>query len=109
MTDSIARVSAADCGPSTKIMRIEKYAFVPDVQYMCCSQPVVVYNVSGRYMSFTYKVLYGRTTSESNLRSGSYIWLYSPTSIYNVRYYYNREYTYLTDEEVKSGTGPDSH
>ena len=64
MTDSIARVSAADCGPSTKIMRIEKYAFVPDVQYMCCSQPVVVYNVSGRYMSFSYKVLYGRMTSE---------------------------------------------
>jgi hypothetical protein len=36
-----------------QIMRIEKYAFVPDVQYMCCSQPVVVYNVSGRYMSLS--------------------------------------------------------
>jgi hypothetical protein len=103
------KVAAAGCGDVTKIMFIETYAFVPDVHYICSGQSVAIYNRSSQYITFTYKDYYGRTTTESNLRSGSYIWISNATSLYNVYYYSNRRYTYLTNGTVKLGTAPDSY
>jgi hypothetical protein len=101
--------AAGDCGSVTKIMRIELNGYVPDVHYICSGQSVAIYNQTGQYVTFYYKDSYGRTTKQSDLRSGSWIWISSATSIYSSTYTQSRRTVYLADGTVRSGTAPDSY
>jgi hypothetical protein len=105
--------SAQTCGTATKIMRIERYAFVPDVQHTCFGDQVAIYNASGKYISFEYKDIIGRKSYITGLANGSYIWLYSSTDIKNVRGYDKSNstgsYYDLKDGEIRSGLAPDSY
>ncbi|SFK74645.1 hypothetical protein [Loktanella salsilacus] len=101
--------AAGDCGSVTKIMRIEPYGYVPDIHYICSGQSVAIYNQTGQYVTFYYTDAYGRTTKQTDLRHGSWIWISSSVSIYNSTYTRDRQTYRLANASVRSGTAPDSY
>ena len=101
--------SAANCGPNTKIMVIEKYGLVPDLQYICSGQTVVIYNRSGTDISFKYVDRYGRQYSTPRIRYGYTITLDAATSLWDVRTYGLWSNYYLMSAEIRNGTAPDSY
>ena len=102
--------SAAECGPGTKVVKIKPRAFVPDVQYLCGGQSVVVYNETGNYLevSFKYRDAYNQERIVTRLPQGASIRLYAATSIYLVETYGRYVYR-IPNGQVLCGMAPDSY
>ena len=100
--------AAQECGPAVKYVYMRSYGFVPDRQYICGGQTVVLINATGNYVSFNYRDYLNREVLISNLRLGGYTILSAPTQIYNV-WTYGRYGYKLVNGEVRSGMAPDSY
>ncbi|MFZ3581159.1 hypothetical protein ACOI1H_03180 [Loktanella sp. DJP18] len=102
------RAHAAECGPNTKIVKIKPHAFVPDLQYLCGGQSVVLYNETGNSVSFKYRDAYNQEKTITNLRHGSGIQLYAATTVYSVVTYGRSGYG-IPNGRMLWGMAPDSY
>lgn len=104
------RAHAAECGPNTKVVKIKPRAFVPDVQYLCGGQTVVLYNETGnnQYVSFKYRDAYNQEKTVTYLRQGAGIQLNAATSIYSVETYGRYGY-WIPNGRILWGMAPDSY
>ena len=98
---------AAECGPATKIVQMRRFAFLPDIQWMCSGQAVAVVNGHNEYITVRYWDGYGRQIDTPWIRPGSYFLVYAPTTMI-ARTYGRYSYT-LKNGVVKLGMAPDSY
>ena len=100
-------VSAANCGDDVKIVYMRRFAFVPDVQWMCAGQWVAVVNGHSEYITVRYWDAQGRQVDSPWIRPNSYIWISAPTTMI-AKTYGRYSYT-LENGYVKLGMAPDGY